>query len=80
MKIKAEKRLFWFLKDDTELDLDKTDVLNMYVQQVFSRGRTDDIKNLFKTINKNILAKSFESIKIFLPKEVKNFWDKEFKI
>ena len=50
MKVSADKRLFWFLKDNTELDLDSPAILDMYVQQVLMYGKAQDIKSLFKKI------------------------------
>ena len=75
MKAVAEKRLFWFLKEGTELDLAQKDHLDMYIQQVLTRGNTSDVKNLFKTINRSEFIESFERIKHFMPKEVKMFWE-----
>lgn len=75
MKTIAEKRLFWFLKDGTELDLSNKGHLDMYVQQVFSRGKTSDIKRLLKILKTSDIVESFERIKNFLPKEVRCFWE-----
>ena len=44
MKIKADKRLFWFLKDNVKLDLNDPSQLDMYLHQVITYGRTEDIK------------------------------------
>ncbi len=51
MKVSADKRLFWFLKDNTELDLDSPAILDMYVQQVLMYGKAQDIKSLFKKLD-----------------------------
>lgn len=75
MKTIAEKRLFWFLKEGTELDLSNKTHMDMYVQQVLSRGSVSDIKNLFKMIKAEEFIESFNRIKNFLPKEVKMFWE-----
>ena len=48
MKVNADKRLFWFLKDNTELDLDSPAILDMYVQQVLMYGKAQDIKSLLR--------------------------------
>ena len=75
MKIKPPKRLFWFFKEGTEVDLSDKKQLDMYVQQVISRGITSDIKELFNILNKNELFDSFARIKNFLPLEVRKFWE-----
>ena len=50
MKTLVEKRLFWFLKEGTELDISNKTHLDMYVQQTLPRGKTWDIKKLLKTV------------------------------
>ena len=75
MKVVAEKRLFWFLEEGTELDLSNKAHLDMYVQQILTRGRTSDIKRLFKIITPSDFIESFDRIRTFLPKEVKSFWE-----
>jgi hypothetical protein len=75
MKTIAEKRLFWFLKDETELDLSNKTHLDMYVQQSLSRGKASDVKKLLTIVSFSDLIDSFNRIKNFLPKEVKMFWE-----
>jgi hypothetical protein len=77
MKTLVEKRLFWFLKEGTELDLSDKAQLDMYVQQVLTRGKTSDIKRLFRIITPLVFYDSFTRIKNFLPKEVKRFWEED---
>lgn len=50
MKTLVEKRLFWFLKEGTELDISNKTHLDMYVHQTLPRGKTSDIKKLLKTV------------------------------
>lgn len=78
MKIAADKRLFWFLKDDVELDLDIPSVLDMYIQQVFSQGISQDIKLIFERIGHLKVKEAFKRVKPFLPKEVRLFWEHYF--
>lgn len=78
MKIGVDKRLFWFLKDNIELDLGSPSALDMYVQQVFMRGITQDIRFLFEKIELSRVKESFRRIKPFLPKEVRLFWEDYF--
>lgn len=78
MKISTDKRLFWFFNDKTELNLENEKHLNMYVQQVLSYGRFEDVRNLLSTIDKGTFKKSFNRIKNFLPKEVKRFWERDY--
>lgn len=75
LKVTADNRLFWFLKKDFTLDLTDPSILDMYVQQVFSHGMTEDIKNLLKNIDLKQLSEVFLRIKRFLPFEVKMFWE-----
>jgi hypothetical protein len=75
MKMNAEKRLFWFLKEGLELDLSNKNHLDLYIKQTLSKGKTSDIKRFFKTVDPPDLVKSLNRIKNFLPKEVKAFWE-----
>lgn len=75
MKIPVEKRLFWYLRNGTEFDLKNPSHVDMYIQQVLSYGRADDIKKLLKILPLEVFKKSFERIKIYLPKEVRMFWE-----
>ena len=78
MKINLNKKLFWFLKDNTELDLDNPASLEMYVQQVVSQGRAEDIRILLANVNINRLKRVFSKIERFLSREVKAFWEDFF--
>lgn len=75
MKINVDHRLFWFLKNDTKLDLSNKAHLDMYVQQTLSRGRTADIKRLFKMVDRRDFFESLSRVNNFLPKEVRKFWE-----
>ena len=75
MKITLDKSLFWFLKEDIEIDLSEPSQLDMYIQQVISRGRTEDIRKLFKNINLTQFKLAFARLKRFLPFEVRKFWE-----
>lgn len=75
MKNIVEKRLFWFLKEGTELDLSNKAHLDMYIQQTFLRGKISDIKRLLKMVQPSDFIESFGRIKNFLPKEVRRFWE-----
>ncbi|MFH1504814.1 MAG: hypothetical protein ABIH08_05475 [Candidatus Omnitrophota bacterium] len=74
-KIIPDKRLFWFLKDNVKLDLTETSVLDMYIQQVITRGKTKDIKKLLKTVKLNRLEEAFRRLKHFIPDGVRAFWE-----
>ena len=78
MKTVIEKRLFWFLKEGTELELSDKAQLDVYVQQALTGGKASDIKRLFRTIALAVFYDSFSRIKNFLPKEVKRFWEEDF--
>lgn len=75
MKIVIEKRLFWFLKDGAELDVSNKPHLDMFIQQTLSRGKTSDIKKLFKIVPPSDFIESFGRVKNFLSKEVRRFWE-----
>jgi hypothetical protein len=75
MKTIIEKRLFWFLKEGTELDVSDETHLDMFIQQTLSRGKTPDIKKLFKIVPPSDFIGSFSRDKHFLPKEVRRFWE-----
>jgi hypothetical protein len=75
MKSIVEKRLFWFLKEGTELDFSKRTHLDMYVQQALSKGKISDIKKLLKMVALSEFIESFGRVKSFLPKEVRRFWE-----
>ncbi len=75
MKTIVEKRLFWFLKENAELDLSKKSCLDMYIQHILSRGKASDVKRLLKLINTHDFIESLSRIKKFLPHEVKRFWE-----
>jgi len=75
MKIVAQRRLFWFLKDNIKLDLSNPSVLDMYIQQVIMYGRAEDISALFSKINLSQFKNAFMRLSRFLPFEVKKFWE-----
>lgn len=75
MNIPANKRLFWFLKENTSLDLSQPAILEMYVQQVLSHGRIEDVKSLLSTIKSEQFKQVFLKIKRFLCWEVRKFWE-----
>lgn len=75
MKTAVEKRLFWYLKDGTELDLENPSHTDMYVQQVLSHGKSEDIKKMIRMLTPKTFRESFRRIKRFLPKEVRMFWE-----
>lgn len=75
MHISPNKKLFWFLKDDASLNLSDPSVLEMYTQQVLSRGRAEDVKLLLATVDVEQFKMVFSKIKRFLSWEVRSFWE-----
>lgn len=75
MKISADKKLFWYLKDGIQLDLSNPSQLDMYVQQVVTSGQSDDIRQLFKNVDLKQFQISLSRLGRFLPLEVKKFWE-----
>ncbi len=75
MKTVAERRLFWYLKNGTELDLENLSHLDMYVQQILTHGKAEDIQKMLSLLTPETFRESFGRIKRFLPKEVRRFWE-----
>ncbi len=75
MKIPAKKRLFWYLKEGQEFDLDNPSHVDMYVQQVLTHGRTEDVREMLKALSPESFLASFRRIKRYLPKEVRRLWE-----
>ncbi|MBU0878589.1 MAG: hypothetical protein KKD55_03135 [Candidatus Omnitrophica bacterium] len=78
MKMVADKKLFWFLKEGSSLDLTEPWVLDMYVQQVLSRGRAKDVKAILKSVDGEQFKQTFLRVKFFLSLEVREFWEDFF--
>ncbi len=78
MEITPSKSLFWFLKDDIKLDLSDPSILDLYIQQVVTHGRAEDIKSLFKIVGFAKFKETFLRLKFFLPLEVRKFWEDFF--
>jgi len=75
MKISPDKKLFWFLKEDITLDLSNRSDIDLYIQQILTKGRSKDIKKIFNYINFTVFKKSFVRLKHFLPWEIRKFWE-----
>mgnify|MGYP001604198190 CR=1 FL=1 len=75
MNILANKKLFWFFKDNVSLDLSDAADLEMYMQQVLSRGRLKDVQTLLKKVDFKRFKQAFSRIKQFFPWEVRTFWE-----
>lgn len=75
MNISPDKNLFWFLKDNVSLDLSKAADLELYVQQVLSKGRLADVKSLLAAIGFKRFKQVFLKIKRYFPSEVRAFWE-----
>ena len=75
MNILPDKKLFWFLKDNASLDLANTADLELYVQQVLTRGRMEDVKALLTAVDFKRFRQVFLKIKRFFPREVRTFWE-----
>jgi len=74
-EIVPDKRLFWFLKEGIQLNLREPSVLDMYFQQVISRGKTEDIRVLLKTVKLKQIKDTLRRIRRFIPAEVRRFWE-----
>ena len=60
---KIKLNLFWFLRPGAQLDLDDLATRQTYAQQVLSRGREADVKELIKDIGLEGLRAEFERMK-----------------
>ena len=47
-KIISENRLFWFLKEGTEINLQDKAQLDLYIQQILSCGKTEDVRTFWR--------------------------------
>lgn len=75
LTITPERRLFWFLRDGVTLDLTEPSMVDLYVQQVLTHGRADDVRQLLARLGEPRLIESFKRVGHFLPKEVRKFWE-----
>ena len=73
--ITSDRHLFWFIKDGKQLDLNESSELDMYVQQVITRGGTDDVKGLLRMVDFKRLTESLNRIEHFLQDGVRGFWE-----
>jgi len=73
--ITPDRHLFWFIKDGEQLNLNEPSELDMYVQQVITRGGTEDVKGLLKSVDFKRLTESFKRIENFLHDGVRGFWE-----
>jgi hypothetical protein len=78
MKIPAKKRLFWYLKQGQEFDLINPSHVDMYVQQVLTHGRAEDVREMLRVLSSESFLGSFKRIKRYLPKEVRMLWEDGF--
>lgn len=77
-KIIPDPNLFWNLKPGVTFDQDNPSDLDMYIQQVLTRGGAQDVRTLLKTIDRGRLQTAFGRVKRFLPAEVRSFWEGTF--
>ena len=75
MNIVPEKRLFWFLRNDATLDLTQPSMVDLYVQQVLTRGTEGDVKTLLSRLDAGQLADALRRLERFLPVAVRRFWE-----
>ena len=75
MEITAKPDLFWFLKEGTKLDLTQPSTVDLYVQQVLTRGGAEDVKELLRLLDAASFRAAFRRVKPFIPAEVRSFWE-----
>ena len=73
--ITVPKHLFWFMREGANLDLNEPSTLDMYIKQVITRGRAEDVRALLKTVDATMLKKALKRINRFIPSEVRQFWE-----
>jgi hypothetical protein len=76
--ITPDPNLFWNLKEGVTLNPDNPSDLDMYIQQVLTRGGASDVRTLLRTIDRTRFQKGFERIRNFLPPVVRSFWEGYF--
>lgn len=74
LSVVPERRLFWFLRDGVTLNLTEPSMADLYVQQVLTHGRADDVQRLFTVLDEPRFAASFSRVERFLPRDVQQFW------
>ncbi|OGF59339.1 MAG: hypothetical protein A2Y62_13730 [Candidatus Fischerbacteria bacterium RBG_13_37_8] len=79
MEVKADKRLFWYVKESTVMDLSNKNTLDIYVQQILTHGNISDIKQLLSNISIHEFYASFIRVRKYLPILVAKFWEHWFE-
>lgn len=72
------RRLFWFLKPKAELNMSNQADMELYVQQVMTKGRIEDVRALLKSLGDQKTGQIFLRLKRFLPFDVRLFWEDFF--
>lgn len=57
------------------MDISEQSQLDMYIQQVITHGRTEDIRALFKNVTLDKFKTALNRLRHFLPFEVGKFWE-----
>ncbi len=70
-----DSRLFWFLREGVRLDLSDPSILDMYVQQVMTRGNMGDVRKMLARVNLQKMRDSLGRLRRFLPREIRMFWE-----
>ena len=78
-KIRPKAWLFWYLKDDVLFDLDIPWMRESYVKQILSKGKDEDIKELFSLLSEKEFKEVFNNVKRFLPQKIKSLWEGYFE-
>ena len=73
------RRLFWFLKPKAKLNMSNQADLELYVQQVMTKGRAEDVRELLKNMGDKETNQIFLRLKRFLPFDVRLFWEDFFE-
>lgn len=57
------------------MDLSDPSALELYLQQVMTRGSAEDVRTLLKIVTRKQLKSALEKLKRFLPVEIRMFWE-----
>ena len=72
------RRLFWFLKPMAKLNMSDQADVELYVQQVMTKGSTEDVRKLLADIGEKKAGQIFLRLKLFFPDGVRRFWEDFF--
>jgi len=77
---RASTRLFWYLPEGAELDLDDPRERARVVRQVMLHGTYEDVVRMLRMLNRAELLEAYRAVRNTLPEDVRGFWDEVFEV